>query len=105
MLSEETSIIAITTTCKLPNIISQDAPALLLHSDTIVHLAPWDIQAVKTGIQICLPTGYYAELRPVRSMITRFIDAKVEIVETVGMILFTTYFLIILFVLFFTDQW
>ena len=84
MISEDLSIIGVSTTCILPHRMGRDAPALLLYSDTEIQLASGDIQGVRTGIQICLPTGYWAEIRPIRTMTARLLDAKIEILETVS---------------------
>ncbi len=84
MMSEHFSITGLTATCIFPNLMDRDVPALLLHSDDVVHLGPGDIQDVRTGILICLPTDYWAEIRPIRSMTTRLLDAKIEILETVS---------------------
>ncbi len=84
MISEDLSIIGVTTTCTFPNLMDRDVPALLLYSDTEIQLASGDIQEVRTGIQICLPTDYWAEIRPIRSMTARLLEAKIEILETVS---------------------
>jgi hypothetical protein len=86
MITEELSIIGITTTCKFPNALSPDVPGLLLYSDAEVRLEPGDLKEVPTGVQLCLPTGYWAEVRPIHSMTARRLDAKIDILETVSLL-------------------
>lgn len=90
MIAEELSIIGLTPTCTYPRVLGRDTPALLLYADTEVQLAPGDLGRVRTGIQICLPTGYWAETRPIQVMTSRLLEAKVELLETVSTIGNTT---------------
>ena len=84
MLVEDLSIIGLTATCTHPGVLSRDTPALVLYSDTEVQLDPGELKEVRTGIQICLPTGYWAETRPIRSMTLKLLEAKIEVLETVS---------------------
>ena len=77
------SVYAIKENAIFPNILTQDNPGLLLRSTEEIDVARGDYCYISTGLRINLPTGYWAEIRSVRSMLGSGFQVQCQVVPTV----------------------